>query len=220
MGKVERDSYARRGVNPARLKAVVNFSGKTILDVGCGSGAYVLELTDRYDIKGVDYQKFDTWQENPCLFSISDAAHLDLPDNSVDTILSFECLEHLPNPEIALKEYHRVTRNNIILTVPNCEITSGMRQSNMIYSHWIDRTHVNFFTMKSIINLVEDSGFAIAQSYYINQVSWLPLIAEIFGLPAINSGISGKVLRRILSLVERNHYLITCLIVAEKKTLI
>jgi hypothetical protein len=34
MDKIESNSYAKRGVNPARLKAVVNFSGKTILDVG------------------------------------------------------------------------------------------------------------------------------------------------------------------------------------------
>jgi ubiquinone/menaquinone biosynthesis C-methylase UbiE len=142
MGKIEHHIYSGRGLNPSRLEAIIRFAGQSILDVGCGSGAYVLQLADRYDIKGIDYQEFDTWKEKPNLFSISDATNLNLPDNSVDTILSFECLEHLPDPELALKEYYRVARNNVILTVPNCEITLGMRQSLMLYYHWIDRTHI------------------------------------------------------------------------------
>jgi ubiquinone/menaquinone biosynthesis C-methylase UbiE len=206
-------NYEIRGVNSARLDAVIRYSSGSILDVGCGSGAYVLQLADRYDIKGIDYREFETWKEKPNLFSISDATNLNLPDNSVDTILSFECLEHLPNPELALKEYYRVARNNVILTVPNCAITPGMRQSLMLYYHWIDRTHVNFFTMESITELVQNSGFAISQSYYINQISWKPLLLEAFDF----SGIIGRTILKYLLPRQKSNYYITCLIVAEKK---
>jgi ubiquinone/menaquinone biosynthesis C-methylase UbiE len=214
MSKIEHHIYSGRGVNPARLEAVINFAGKSILDVGCGSGAYVLQLADRYDIKGIDYEEFETWKEKPNLFSISDATNLDLPDNSVDTILSFECLEHLSDPELALKEYYRVARKNVILTVPNCEITPGMRQSLMLYYHWIDRTHVNFFTMESITELVQNSGFAISHSYYINQISWQPLLSEAFDF----SGFLGKIIRKLLISRQKESYYITCLVVAEKRT--
>lgn len=205
-------SYRVRGVNQSRLEAILNFAGNSIVDVGCGSGAYVLKLADNYNIRGIDYQSFEAWQERPELFSISDAACLELPQQSVDTVLCFETLEHLPDPEVALREYYRVARKNLILTVPNCEITPGMRQSLMTYYHWVDRTHINFFTMDTISQLVKDAGFLISKSYYINQISWTPLFSEVFDL----SGMTGRLIRKLLSLREQRQYYITCLLVADK----
>ena len=144
-------SYAARGVNTERLNAILENAGQSVLDVGCGNGAYVLKLADRYNILGVDMQRFETWNAMPHLFSVSDASELQFKDNSFDTVLSFETLEHLTEPKKALREYYRICRKNLILTVPNCDITSGMRQSLMAYYHWVDRTHVNFFDMDTII---------------------------------------------------------------------
>ena len=50
----------------------------------------------------MDYKPFETWSARAELFSVSDAQALALADNSVDTILSFETLEHLPDPARAL----------------------------------------------------------------------------------------------------------------------
>src|SRR5262245_49618320 len=115
--------YSMRGINASRLAAIEQHAGREILDVGCGSGAYVLHLADRLNIRGVDYRHFDAWDQRPQLFGISDAQELKMPDNSVDTILSFETLEHLPEPQRALSEYLRVCRKNLILTVPSCTVT-------------------------------------------------------------------------------------------------
>lgn len=205
-------SYAARGINQERLEAILKFAGHSILDVGCGSGAYVLKLAKQYQISGVDYQRFSSWEEKPHLFSISDAAQLKLPDNSVDTILSFETLEHLQNPEQALKEYYRVCRQNIIITVPNCQITPGMDSSKMIYSHWIDPTHINFFQMEDIIKMVKDVGFNITQSYYINKINLQGLIKEAFDF----SGFFGSKISQIIFKKQKRQYYITSLIVATK----
>ena len=136
-----KNSYEIRQLNPFRLNAILDFAGESVLDVGCGNGSYVLELKDKYDIKGVDFQDFSAWRESPELFSISDASQLCLKDSSVDTILSFETLEHLYKPEEALREYHRVCRKNLILTVPNCVVSDGMKSSNLIFSHCIHLHH-------------------------------------------------------------------------------
>lgn len=204
-------SYAVRGINKERLKAVRKFAGHSILDVGCGSGAYVLKLAEKYQISGVDYQRFPSWNEKPHLFSISDAEQLNLEDSSVDTILSFETLEHLSNPEQALREYYRVCRKNIILTVPNCQITPGMEKSKMIYYHWIDSTHINFFNQTTIIELVKNVGFQVHTNYYINQINLQPLLSEALAIPVFFD----KILKKFLEKQKRSYYL-TCLLVACK----
>jgi len=205
--------YQKRGVNPDRMKAIATHAGKKILDVGCGSGAYILALADQKDIFGVDYQQFDSWKERPDRFKLAQGDHLPFEDGSFDTLLSFETLEHLPDPAKALREYYRVTRGNLILTVPNCTITPAMKKSNMLYSHWEDRTHLNFFTNESIRKEVENAGFRIKHAGYINQINLLPLFLEWFQLK--NPRTIQWATRLAKRFARKPHY-ITSLIVGEK----
>jgi len=218
MNEALKSKYGMRKINSHRLSALNSHAGDTILDVGCGSGAYVLELRGQKNIRGVDYQKFDTWDEAPELFSIASADDLSaLPDNSVDTICSFEVLEHMKDPEKVLREYHRVCRNNIIITVPNCTITKAMKHSLLIYYHWIDPTHVNFFVRDKLIEITKNSGFEIDKFYNINQVNLLPILLENFGLDKKSpKDLRVRLLSWIYKRFSRKKYFITMLMVAKK----
>jgi SAM-dependent methyltransferase len=204
--------YLQRGMSPDRLQLIKKYAGRRVLDVGCGNGAYVLGLADDYDMSGVDHQKFATWDQAPGKFQIGQADELTCRDEQYDTLLSFECLEHLPRPEQALREYYRVTRHNLILTVPNCTITLGMKQSNLLYSHWGDRTHVNFYTLAKITEAVQAAGFSIAHSGLIHRVNLVPFFLETVGVPTSVPGVN-----RLLSKVLRKSHYITCAVVGEKK---
>lgn len=207
------NSYISRGVNLERFEAILKFAGQSILDVGCGSGAYVLKLADQYQIRGIDNQKYTSWENMPYLFSISDAADLsNYTENSIDTILTFETLEHLDDPHTALHEYYRVCRKNIILSVPNCKLSKGMEESKLVYYHWIDKSHINFFDMESIQELVIKSGFKIVHSRYINQISLYPLLKETFNFKFSNEGI----VRKMFDYFARKKYYLTCLVIGEK----
>lgn len=211
-GPIQHPDYAVRGLNAERLEAVVKHAGPNVLDVGCGNGKYVLHLTGRYQIRGMDYKEFEAWAERPDLFSISDAHDLPLPDGSVDTILSFETLEHLPHPDTALSEYFRVARRNLILTVPNCRLTPGQRASGHIYNHWIDRTHINFWELETLCRQVESAGFTVVHSGYINHVNIAPLAVEALAL----RGLIGRLVGRVFARLQRTRYPMTCLVVAHK----
>lgn len=203
----EVSSYEHRTVNPARLAAIRAHAGHSILDVGCGSGAYVLTLAHEYAIRGVDHQIFPSWTSAPGRFAVLDADHLDgVRTSSVDTVLLFEVLEHLPDPRRALQQARRICRKNVILTVPNTELTAGMAASRLIYYHWIDRTHLQFFDRSSLEDLATSAGLRIDLIDNINPISLGPFIAEAFKL--------GRFATRLVLQRQRVAYEMTLLAVA------
>jgi SAM-dependent methyltransferase len=212
MLKSDRVDYSARPVNQHRLAAIREFAGRSILDVGCGNGAYVSALANEYEITGVDCQEFAAWADDRDRFSISDAHKLSVPDASVDTVLSFETLEHVRDPEAALKEYFRVCCKNVIITVPNCELSDGLKASGLIYSHWIDRSHVNFWTMGELALLVESVGFSVKVCRYINAVRLGPPLMEALGIGGTLARIGSRVIRSL----TRQEHLMTLLIVGQK----
>lgn len=205
-------SYAGRGINSYRLRALREHGGDSILDVGCGSGAYVLNLADERRIEGVDAASFDAWSERPALFKVASATNLPHADASFDTVCSFETLEHLPDPDRALGEFFRVCRKNIIVSVPNCRITEGMRQSNLLYSHWGDPTHCNFYDMESIKDVVVRAGFEVDRACYINPINVGPFVLETLGL----SGVALRAGSRLLKRFGGGKHHITILLVGRK----
>ena len=74
------------------------------------------------------------------------AESLQFDDNSFDTVIMFEVLEHLRNPDKALSEVKRVTRNNLVLTVPNLGPIVDCVEHNVVMHHFLEATHYNFFT--------------------------------------------------------------------------
>ncbi|MCB0418066.1 MAG: class I SAM-dependent methyltransferase [Bdellovibrionaceae bacterium] len=206
--------YESRKLNPQRLEAVRKHGGESVLDVGCGNGTYVFALKNEKQIRGVDYRFYEEWKTAPELFEVAEADALkEYANDSIDTIVSFETLEHLPDPEKALREYHRVCRHNIVVTVPNCAITPGIKKSNLLYSHWSDPSHLNFFTLDSLKALIESAGFSIKEAHYINRLDVRPFVLEAFKL----RGPLAKVLSKVLRLLPSESYFITCLVVAEKR---
>ena len=205
-------TYVKRPLNQHRVNAVEEYAGNSVLDVGCGNGAYVFEFNDRLHIRGTDSNYFESWSKNRDLFSVSDAHELKYEDDSFDTVVSFETLEHLSNPEKALTEMHRVCRDNVIITVPNCHLTKGMESSRLIFYHWIDHTHLNFWNSETLTSLMENSGFKIQNVTLINRLSLGHLFSEALCVPKPLQMVTSKA----LSFCLRKKYFMTILVVASK----
>lgn len=206
----EVSAYAGRALNRERRAAVERHAGRLTLDVGCGNGSYVLQLGDGRKMFGADGHRFEAWDAAPDRFLMSDAAQLPLAPHSVETVLCFETLEHLPDPERALREYRRISRGRLVLTVPNCELTSGMRESNLVFHHWVDRTHRNFYVLDTITAAVEAAGFRIIEAGYINRIDAFPFLGEVLRVPRPVVRVLRKLLRPLL-----RSYPMTCLVVGE-----
>ena len=196
----------------ARINQVLNCAGKRILDVGCSNGAYVNFLLNKgYDAYGLDFLVDDKWEND--VFQVGDVCCLPYKDASFDTVIAFEILEHVENINLALSELYRVCRKNIIISVPNCSQPEVFRKSGLAYHHWIDRTHVQFFTEDTLKDILNKNGFSIEMLKYIN-----PIIPEILFLSSWH--IPVKIIRLIVRLVVkirlRKKYYMTLLIVASK----
>lgn len=204
--------YLARGLEEHCLLPLLEEGGQSILDVGCGSGAYVRALAGKRAIRGVDASPFASWSGREGLFEVADAARLPYANETFETVSSFEVLEHLPDPDAALSEFRRVCRHNIIITVPNCEITPGMSASSLLYSHWRDPTHRNFYNLESIQKAVKKAGFEIVRAELANKINVVPFIVEAFGF---SSGLP-RFIRKLIKKRLRMKYCISILVIARK----
>jgi SAM-dependent methyltransferase len=109
-----------------RIDAAISFAAPqahgVLLDIGCGKKPYqsVFEPFVEKHL-GIEYSPESVYRGHQANI-FGDAMKLPLADESIDTILCTEVLEHLPNPETAISEFARVLRPNgiIITTAPFC----------------------------------------------------------------------------------------------------
>lgn len=92
-----------------------------VLDLGCGTSPYkeeILKVTHEYI--GVDWKNSFHDQSNVDVFADL-CKPLPFPDEYADTVVSFQVMEHLPEPELFLKECHRILKRGVgvlFITVP------------------------------------------------------------------------------------------------------
>jgi SAM-dependent methyltransferase len=212
--KERRESWGP--VNRQRLRSVRENAGHSVLDLGCATGAYVDHLNARgYRACGLDLLPYAQWrQASASCFVRGDVPHLPFASHSFDTVLAFDVLEHIPELERPLQEIHRVCRRNLIVTVPDCAEEEDMLRAGLVYTHWLDRSHCHFFTMESLVETLEQSGFRLA---LVGRI--LPVLADFpvlrsYGIP---HGLAFQVSRVLARLPFRKQYRMALLGVAEKQ---
>jgi SAM-dependent methyltransferase len=131
--------------------------GMSILDFGCGFGAYSGALmAEGRNCVGCDINV--EYLRRAVADGIPAAAvdsRLPFQDKSFDSVLLFEVLEHVAKVENLLDEAFRVARRNVLITVPNCEDVELMKYNDVTYAHMLSSDHVNFFDPASLKHLLQ-----------------------------------------------------------------
>lgn len=99
-----------------------------VLDVGCGNGEDFLGSLSHPDVTFYDVNEFALPN-----FVQGDAHNLPFEDGSYDTVVLAEILEHLRDPEQALREAVRVARQRVLVTVPNEDAWPSHLRPHMSY---------------------------------------------------------------------------------------
>jgi ubiquinone biosynthesis O-methyltransferase len=101
-----------------------------VLEIGCGVGDFAIYLANQganvtavdFSSKAIRIAKEKSQNQGVIVnFQVADAQALPFEDNSFDLIFSCECLEHVPEPQLALNEMSKVLKpfGKLILTTEN-----------------------------------------------------------------------------------------------------
>lgn len=100
-----------------------------LLDVGCGEGVLMIDAAKKFRrAVGLEMAKSKIEKAAESLkfknvdFVIGDAEKLPFKSNVFGAAICAEVLEHLPNPEKALEEISRVTKGQVVVSVPTREV--------------------------------------------------------------------------------------------------
>ncbi|MCC6447824.1 MAG: class I SAM-dependent methyltransferase, partial [Chitinophagaceae bacterium] len=143
------------------------FKGE-LLDVGCGKMPYRKYIFDNSKIKkyiGLDIETaIDYKGDKPDFFW--DGKKMPFQNDSFDTILLTEVLEHCPDPDIVLKECFRVLKNDGVLffTVPFLWPLHEAPHDEYRYTPWALQRHFQNAGFVNIgINPLGGWHFSLAQ---------------------------------------------------------
>ena len=147
------------------------------LDAGCGDGINLLGLNNiarrrswNISIYGLDYNPIRL--ERAAKFSFvketveSPLDDIPYADDCFDMVLCNHVIEHIPQDKKVLLELKRIIRPGglFILGVPNEGCALAWLRNHIIQPCLLKSTdHINFYTEKSISNLLINSGFLISK---------------------------------------------------------
>ncbi|HUR78624.1 MAG TPA: class I SAM-dependent methyltransferase [Acidimicrobiales bacterium] len=146
----------------AALERCLPGSARRVLEVGCGEGRQLTAIGSRFpdaDLIGLDLPDVDlmeAWDEVESVMVQGSALTLPFRDGNFDLVLCIEVLEHLPDPEQALREIARVASGAVVLSVPWEPVWRVGNLARGRYLGHLGNTpgHIQHFTRRGFIRLV------------------------------------------------------------------
>lgn len=160
-----------------------------VLEVGCGEGGFHINLKQGCEHWGVEPVHRAANIARNKLHRVIEASYLEalaqLPDNYFDLVICNDVIEHMVNPDDFFRTIRLKTTENAFLvgSIPNVRYIGNLFEL-LFLKDWkykddgiLDRTHLRFFTEKSIQRAFCENGFVIEEYAGINEVefSLMPL---------------------------------------------
>ncbi len=176
---IKSDFYYR--FNRSEMIKYIPENAKLILDVGCSEGNFGKLLKEKRacTVWGVepDVKSASIAMKNiDRVFNTIFDENIDLENAKIDCIVFNDVLEHIINPNrvIQICKKYLAKGGVIVSSIPNIRYYEIIRQI-LFEKDWryteagiLDKTHLRFFTSKSIIKLFENEGYKIITHEGIN----------------------------------------------------
>ena len=148
-----------------------HLEGKKFIEVGCGQGEFLKVLSEfPVEVHGIEH--------DPHLVELARAQGLDVTEGFTETedtrfagglydvFLSFNFLEHQPDPSTMLQAIYRNLEDDAmgLITVPSFEY---IMDHNSYYE--LIRDHLAYYTFETLTPLLERNGFLVEECEVINR---------------------------------------------------
>lgn len=172
INKKPQEYYSDRGDMIKYVPDTVN----TLLDFGCGEGLFGHTLKQKRNIVVWGVELFEKEANKAkdkldrVLVGNIELNHLDLPDDYFDCVAFNDVLEHLQYPWIVLNKIKKYLKKGgyVIASIPNIRYYEVVKKL-LLNKEWeyedsgvMDKTHLRFFTIKSIRKMFEKCGYTVA----------------------------------------------------------
>ena len=144
-----------------------------ILDVGCGTGANLLMLSEYGDAEGVDVSEDAlAFCRQRGLEKVKLGAGEELPydDGTFDLVTAFDVVEHMDDDLAGLSEMRRVLRpgGRVLLFVPTFMFLWGVQDEVS--------NHRRRYRLPELRRVLEQAGFEIERATYANITFFMPIL--------------------------------------------
>lgn len=192
--RVEQDHWwfvGRRALFADLLRRLPADRSLPALDAGSGTGANIRLLSQLgfSECLGLDRnQGALTYCKTKGPFKLmrGDITSIPLRDQSVALVMATDIIEHVDQPEKALKEIFRVTRpgGRVLFTVPAFESLWGLQDE---VSH-----HKRRYRMGPFLNELRNSGFEIQEHFHFNYLLFLPIFLARQAMRFLKTGMESE----------------------------
>jgi 2-polyprenyl-3-methyl-5-hydroxy-6-metoxy-1,4-benzoquinol methylase len=153
-----------------------------VLEIGCGQGMFYDLLDQPCEFWGVELEaeaaEKAAGRLQRVLVGAYDAVAAQIPENFFDLVVCNDVIEHLPDADAFIESIRTkmVRGGHIVASIPNMRHWEVLWQL-LVHRDWkygaegiLDRTHLRFFTEKSMRRLFEEGGFEVLFQDGINGV--------------------------------------------------
>ena len=165
------------------LKEFIPSNVKTVLEIGCGRGGFRASFDNKVDYWGVEPNTEVHRIAESQLYKVLNATHVeveqDIPNNYFDLIVCNDVIEHMVDHDKFLETIKSKVKDDgyLLISIPNVRYIYNLY--NLIFKKdWeyedqgiLDKTHLRFFTKKSLIDTLIKHGYKIEKFEDINTIN-------------------------------------------------
>jgi len=151
-----------------------------VLEIGCGEGVFRQNLSQDSEFWGVEPDrasaKVAAKKIETILIGTYEEMYNDIPNDYFDLVICNDVIEHLVDHDVFFQSIKKkLTKDGcLVASIPNVRYIKNLNEL-LVKKDWeyksdgiLDRTHLRFFTEKSLRRTIIDNGFVVDKFMGIN----------------------------------------------------